>query len=81
MEVIAPKPLPANLQMPCYACETHPATHLCRYQIDELAIQICLCEECMKIDTKCLLKSTVGLQGLDATLPSVLTFANLPADL
>lgn len=71
MEVIAPKPLPENLQMPCYACEIHSATHVCRYNVGELAIQVCLCKECMKIDTKCLLKSTVGLQEFDAALSDV----------
>ncbi len=65
MEVIAPKPLPAKLRMPCYSCETRPATHLCRYQVGELGIQVCLCKACMKIDTKYLLKNTVGLDEND----------------
>ena len=71
MEVITPKPLPAELQMPCYSCETQPATHLCRYQVGELGIQVCLCDACMKIDTKCLLKSTVGLDENDAAIPAI----------
>lgn len=71
MQIITPKPLPENLQMPCYACETEPATHVCRYEIGELSIQVCLCRACMKIDTKRLLKSTVGLQEVDASLSTV----------
>ena len=59
-----PKRLPENLGMPCYACETRPATHVCRYKIDELGIQVCLCAECMQIDTQRLLKSTIGIQDV-----------------
>ena len=64
-----PKRLPENLGMPCYACESRPATHVCRYKIDELGIQVCLCTECMQIDTQRLLKGTIGLQ--DVVYPSV----------
>ncbi|MBI5550086.1 MAG: hypothetical protein HY911_01170 [Desulfobacterales bacterium] len=63
-----PKRLPENLGMPCYACESRPATHVCRYKIDELGIQVCLCSECMQIDTQRLLKSTIGIQ--DVVYPS-----------
>lgn len=59
-----PKPLPENVQMPCYACELSPATHVCRFQVGELAIQVCLCEDCMKMDTTRLLKNTIGIQGI-----------------
>jgi hypothetical protein len=62
-----PQRLPADLQMPCYACEDRSATHLCRYQVGELAVQVCLCDECMKMDTECLLKNTIGIQ--DFTVP------------
>jgi hypothetical protein len=62
MLVQKPRLLPENLNMPCYCCEKEPATHLCRYKIGELTVQVCLCPECMKIDTGCLLKNTVGIQ-------------------
>jgi hypothetical protein len=64
-----PKPLPENLGMTCYVCESRPATHVCRYKIDELGIQVCLCAECMQMDTQRLLKSTIGIQ--DVVYPSV----------
>jgi hypothetical protein len=59
-----PQPLPCDLNMPCYACEHVPATHVCRFKVGELTIQVCLCEECMKIDTTRLLKNTIGIQGI-----------------
>ena len=61
-----PQRLPADLHMPCYACENQPATHVCRYQVGELAVQVCLCDECMKMDTECLLKNTIGIQDIAA---------------
>lgn len=57
-----PQKLPADLDMPCYACNDRPATHVCRYEVGELSVQVCLCDECMKIDTECLLKNTIGIQ-------------------
>jgi len=62
-----PQKLPPDLNMPCYACDDKPATHVCRYQVGELTVQVCLCDECMKIDTECLLKNTIGIQ--DFTTP------------
>jgi hypothetical protein len=59
-----PQKLAENLMIPCYACENRPATHVCRYQVGELAVQVCLCDSCMKIDSACLLKNTVGIQEL-----------------
>jgi hypothetical protein len=59
-----PQKLADNLMIPCYACEDQPATHLCRYQVGELAVQVCLCDNCMKIDTECLLKDTIGIQEM-----------------
>lgn len=55
------KKLPAGLKMKCYACEAFPATHVCRYHVDELMVQICLCDKCMKLDTNTLLKNTLGI--------------------
>jgi hypothetical protein len=57
-----PQKLADNLRIPCYACEDQHATHVCRYQVGELAVQVCLCDSCMKIDTECLLKDTIGIQ-------------------
>lgn len=63
-----PTKLPSDLHMACYACEDRQATHLCRYQVGELAVQVCLCDQCMKMDTECLLKNTIGIQDLVAPL-------------
>ena len=57
-----PKPLPEALDMPCYVCEAHPATHVCRYKLGELAVQVCLCGQCMQMDTQRLLEQTIGIQ-------------------
>ncbi len=64
MLIQKPKILPEDLHMPCYSCEKETATHLCRYKIGELTVQVCLCPECMKIDTSCLLKNTIGIQEI-----------------
>ncbi len=60
-----PKPIPENLQMPCYACENEPATHLCKFKVGELSVQVCLCPACMKLDTHYLLRNTIGIQEVD----------------
>ena len=70
MLIETPKRLPENMEMLCYACEEESATHLCRYQIGELNVQVCLCDLCMKIDTKRLLENTIGIQEL-SYLPTV----------
>jgi hypothetical protein len=57
-----PRPLPEHLNMPCYACAKETSTHLCRFKMGELLVQICLCDECMQMDTGRLLKHTVGIQ-------------------
>ena len=64
MLIETPKRLPEDLEMLCYACEEVSATYLCRYQVDELVVQVCLCDVCMKMDTKRLLENTIGIQGL-----------------
>lgn len=81
MQIISPKPLPKDLHMPCYACETELATHVCRFHIDELFVQVCLCRACMKIDTDRLLKSTIGLQALDGDAPEAVHFDEFTTDL
>ncbi|RJQ72778.1 MAG: hypothetical protein C4519_18385 [Desulfobacteraceae bacterium] len=57
-----PKRLPEHLNMPCYACEKQTATHVCRYKLGDLAVQVCLCPECMQMDTHRLMKNTIGIQ-------------------
>ncbi len=64
MRIETPQPLPDGVHMPCYACEKLLATHVCRFKVGELNIQVCLCPECMKMDTASLLKHTIGIQGL-----------------
>lgn len=64
MLVMPPQPLPQSVEMRCYACEEHSASHVCRYKVGELAIQVCLCPNCMKLDAQRLLTGAVGIQGL-----------------
>ena len=64
MMIETPQPLPETLEMQCYCCEIQQATHLCRYMVGDLAVQVCLCPGCMKIDTRRLLENTVGIQGI-----------------
>jgi hypothetical protein len=61
MEVQDPKPLPLDINLSCYACESNVAAYLCRYTIDELSVQVCLCRDCMNLDTNTLLKNTIGI--------------------
>jgi hypothetical protein len=77
-----PKSLPNNLGMPCYACQKQLATHVCRYRIGELAVQVCLCPECMQMDTQRLLKNTIGIQdiGAHATLNYLIGNEKKPAE-
>ncbi|MDA8138595.1 MAG: hypothetical protein M0036_08065 [Desulfobacteraceae bacterium] len=75
MIVETPKLLPENVSMPCYACGNESATHLCKYKMGELSIQVCLCKACMQMDTAQLLKNTIGIQEVsfpqvDRYLPS-----------
>ncbi len=61
------KELPAGINMLCYACSDLPATHVCRYQVEDLKVQVCLCGECMKMDTDELLKNTLGIEDPSET--------------
>lgn len=61
MKANTSKELPKDINIRCYACEKMPATHVCRYELDELMVQVCLCVECMKLDTHNLIKHTIGL--------------------
>lgn len=69
MLIETPKRLSEDMEMLCYACDDVSATHLCRYQVDELIVQVCLCDECMKMDTDRLLENTIGIPG--ASHPTV----------
>lgn len=62
MLIESPKPLPQDLDLPCYACQKLQATHLCGYRIDDMSVQVYLCDQCMKMDTLRLLENTVGIQ-------------------
>ena len=64
MLIETPQPLPENVSMLCYACEQQPATHVCRFKVGALSVQVCLCPQCMKMDTQRLLKNTIGIQGI-----------------
>jgi uncharacterized CHY-type Zn-finger protein len=57
------KELPASIKMSCYACGDLQATHVCRYQLEDLRVQVCLCGQCMKMDTEFLLKNTLGIEN------------------
>ena len=81
MQIKSPKPLPVDLRIPCYACESEPATHVCRFHIGELFVQVCLCRACMKIDTDRLLKNTIGLQALEGEFPEAYHFDEFTTDL
>lgn len=59
-----PKRLPDNINMPCYACEKQAATHIRRFKLGELYVQVCLCADCLKMDTQYLLKNTIGIQDV-----------------
>jgi hypothetical protein len=70
MIIEPPRPLPEHLNMPCYACERELSTHLCRFKIGDLVVQICLCSLCMQMDTGRLLKYTIGIQDSGHQAPS-----------
>lgn len=68
MIIESPKLLPDNVSMTCYACAKELATHVCKYIVGELNVQVCLCEVCMQMDTEELLKSTIGIQEVSHPL-------------
>ncbi len=57
------KELPAGIKMSCYACGDLQATHVCRYEVEDLRVQVCLCGQCMQMDTDDLLKNTLGIDS------------------
>lgn len=64
MLVMPPQPLAQNVKISCYSCETNPASHVCRFKVGELSIQVCLCTACMNIDTQRILTDTVGIANV-----------------
>jgi len=62
------KELPASIDMSCYACNEMRATHVCCYEVEELKVQVCLCGECMKMDTDELLKNTLNQDTIRVSL-------------
>ena len=67
MTMNSTKELPAGINMSCYACDDLPATHVCRFQVEDLRVQVCLCDQCMKMDTDDLLKNTLGIEDPSET--------------
>jgi hypothetical protein len=62
MQINDTKELPVGIKMQCYVCNDLPATHVRRYKIDDLMVQVCLCRQCMQIDTEDLIKNTLGIR-------------------
>lgn len=61
----APKQLSENIGIDCYCCDSRTATHLCRFRLGELPVQVCLCEACMQLDTVEVFEKTLGISYLE----------------
>jgi hypothetical protein len=61
----APKKLSENIDIDCYCCDSRTATHLCRFRLGELPVQVCLCEACMQLDTMEVFEKTLGLSYME----------------
>ena len=61
----SPKKLSDNIDIDCYCCDTRTATHLCRFRLGELPVQVCLCEACMQLDTVEVFEKILGLPYLE----------------
>ena len=57
----SPKPLPQEVNLLCYSCKDHPASHLCRYDDDVLLVQMCLCSNCMGLNETVLMETVLGV--------------------
>ena len=57
----SPKKLSENIKIECYCCGERSATHLCRFRLGQLPVQVCLCEACMQLDTAEVFEKTLGL--------------------
>ena len=60
-----PEELSEKIDINCYCCSSRSATHLCRFRLGELPVQVCLCETCMQLDTAELFEKTLGLSYLE----------------
>jgi hypothetical protein len=57
----SPKELSEKIQIDCYCCGARIATHLCRFRLGQLPVQVCLCEACMQLDTAEVFEKTLGI--------------------
>jgi hypothetical protein len=57
----SPKELSENIQIDCYCCGARVATHLCRFRLGQLPVQVCLCKACMQLDTAEVFEKTLGI--------------------
>jgi hypothetical protein len=71
----SPKKLSDNIDIDCYCCGSHTATHLCRFRLGELPVQVCLCRACMRLDTAEVFEKTLGLSYLEDN--TLMTAANV----
>ena len=62
MEIQNTRLLPQELNLVCYVCEAETAVFLCKFNVDDLAVQVCLCPNCMKLDTSEVIRNTIGIQ-------------------
>ena len=67
MQTIDVKPLSNDIHLICHACNTKPASHLCRFRNGGLIVQICLCDTCIKIDPGQLLIHTIGFREFETS--------------
>jgi hypothetical protein len=56
-----PKELSENIHIDCYCCGVQVATHLCRFRLGQLPVQVCLCQACMQLDTAEVFEKTLGI--------------------
>ena len=66
MLIEKPKKLSSSIDINCYCCEHEKAAYRCRFKMEELQVQVCLCEVCMHLDTGYLFENTVGLSYQDS---------------
>jgi hypothetical protein len=57
----SPKELSENIRIDCYCCGERIATHLCRFRLGQLPVQVCLCQTCMQLDTSEVFEKTLGI--------------------
>jgi hypothetical protein len=55
-----PKRLSINNSLKCFSCKVNPASHVCRFKWGGLAVQACLCLQCMGLETAPLFEKVMG---------------------